>query len=225
MTPLEVAAQQATVPAAGDGFIGEGIFAHEGEHMSDQQLLAGGLGRFDHPRAVASGQRDRLFAKHVLAGLERGQRDLAVQVGRQADVDHVDVRIGQQVVELAVRLMTGQIHHLAGRAEVALDRAPVAGQSRGIPGGQRGDLGPFHSLVGQVMDHAHEADAGDADSQHFCNPPSKHVTCDSSAIAQIGCLPPAFPNSRGVFLARLSGAGCAARDTSAVTILRTSCPQ
>ncbi len=38
----------------------------------------------------------------MLAGLERADRDIAMEAGRQADVDRLDVPIGQQGVDRPV---------------------------------------------------------------------------------------------------------------------------
>src|SRR6185312_8725640 len=113
--------------------------------------------------------RDRLFADHVLAGFEGRDGDGQVQRRRQADVDQVDLRIGDQVLPLFVASDVAQFHDGARRAEVALNPAPVAGEFLFVASADRGYLGASHLLVGQVMDHAHEADADDSDSYHWCD--------------------------------------------------------
>ena len=45
---------------------------------------------------LVQGQRQRLLAEHVLAGLGGPHRPLGVQVVRQRNVDRVDVRVGEQ---------------------------------------------------------------------------------------------------------------------------------
>src|SRR5207244_7386550 len=114
-------------------------------------------------------QRDGLLYEDMLAGFERGQRRRGVLLRGIADVDHVDVWIGQQLVELLVLLDSGQVHLRAGRPEVAADAAPVAGAFLGIAAADGGDLGTFQFLRGQVMNHAHETNAYDSDPYHCCN--------------------------------------------------------
>ena len=100
--PLEMPAEQLAVLAAGDRLVGELVLGEERQHVADQQQLAGLLGRLDHARGVGRRQRDRLLAEDVLAGLQGGDGHLGVPRRRQADVDHVEVRIGQHLVEVGV---------------------------------------------------------------------------------------------------------------------------
>ena len=87
--------------------------------------------------------------------------------------------IGEQVLEPGVTMDRSEVHDFAGRPEVAADAAPIAGQLlriAGVDGRHRRAAEPFG---GEVMDHAHEADAGDADADH----------CDRSRMMPmpIGC--------------------------------------
>ena len=60
-----------------------------------------------------------------------------------------------------------KIHQLAGRPEVAFDRAPIAGAADRVLLANRGHLHAAEALVGEVMDHAHETEPDDADLEHF----------------------------------------------------------
>ena len=92
---------------------------------------------------------------------------VGVQVRRVADVDQVDVRVGEQVVEALVLLDGRQVHHArrAGRScrGCRASRRP-ASSGRGCrrPRASR----PCRCLGGEVVNHAHEADADDADANH-----------------------------------------------------------
>ena len=55
-----------------------------------------------HLAGVGKGQRQRLFAQHVLAGRGGSQRLRLVQLVGGADVDGVDLGVGQQRVEPSV---------------------------------------------------------------------------------------------------------------------------
>ena len=65
---------------------------HEGLH----QVLARGLRGGRHLLRLGRVHRERLFAQHVLARLERAQRPLLVQVVGQRVVDDIDLRVGEQ---------------------------------------------------------------------------------------------------------------------------------
>ena len=62
------------------------------------------LGRVERRLDVGRVARQRLLAQHVLAGLERPDRPLAVQRVRQRDVDGLDLRVGEQLLVRAVGL-------------------------------------------------------------------------------------------------------------------------
>src|SRR5262249_13886725 len=109
---------------------------------------------------------DGLLDQDVFAGAEGGEGGGRVLLGGVADVDEVDVGVGEEVVEPLVRLDAGEVHDLSGPAEVAADAAPVAGEPLGVAAADGGDLGVAQLAGGQVVDHAHEADADDADADH-----------------------------------------------------------
>ena len=49
---------------------------------------------------LAEGRGRRLLQGHVLAGAQRGDGDIAMQVMRQEDVDGVDVGVAQHLVDV-----------------------------------------------------------------------------------------------------------------------------
>src|SRR5262249_36292045 len=78
-------------------------------------------------------------------------------------------------------LDVSQLHFFAGRTEVSLDAAPIARELFGVAGTDGRDLRTLQFARGQIMDHAHEADADDADANHCGETPSRQLTtCDSS---------------------------------------------
>src|SRR5581483_5113398 len=70
------------------------------ERFRDEQ--PGLLGRVEHGLRLLRVGGQRLLAEHVLAGLERPDRPLAVERVRQRDVDRLDVRILEQRLVRAV---------------------------------------------------------------------------------------------------------------------------
>ena len=82
-------------PALGDEPAGQRDRRHPSVGEADHRayaVLRSPLGGRDHRLGLGDGVGQRLLAEHVLARLERGDRDLGVRVPRRADVDEVDVR-------------------------------------------------------------------------------------------------------------------------------------
>ena len=81
-------------PAVGDQLAGQRDRRHpavgEADHRADA-VLGGPLGGGGHRLGLGDRVGQRLLAQHVLAGRQRGDRDLGVGVARRADVDEVDV--------------------------------------------------------------------------------------------------------------------------------------
>ena len=164
---LKMSAQQPAVLAAGDRLIGILILGKERQNLSDRQQLAGLFRGRDHPIGVGRIQGDRLLTKHVLACPERGDGHLGVPGRRQADVDHIEVRIGQHLVEIGIPGNALEVHHLALRTEIPLDRPPIAGQPLLVLLAQRGHLHAADLLIGLIVDHPHKTDARNADVYHL----------------------------------------------------------
>ena len=81
-------------PAVGDELAGQRDRRHPAVGEADHRphAVGGGLGGgLGHRLGLGDGVGQRLLAQHVLAGLERGDRDLGVGVTGRADVDQVDV--------------------------------------------------------------------------------------------------------------------------------------
>jgi hypothetical protein len=55
--------------------------------MSDHKLSAGHARGVGHGRSVLTRQRDGFFTKHMLVGRKGLTGDLAMQIGRQADIN------------------------------------------------------------------------------------------------------------------------------------------
>src|SRR5262245_56531599 len=87
-------------------------------------------------------------------------------MGRVADVDQIDFRVREQVVQALVLLNPSQIDHLARRAEVSADGAPVPRELGLIAAADCGELCALEVLVGKEVNPAHEADADEADADH-----------------------------------------------------------
>jgi hypothetical protein len=77
---------------------------HEGFHEEDA-VLARGLGH-DHGFGVV--QRERLFAKDVLAGPRRLDAPLGMRGVRRADVDGVDLGVGEERLIAAIRALESE---------------------------------------------------------------------------------------------------------------------
>ena len=62
--------------------------------------------------SLAWGPRQRLFAKTCLPDLQRRRGDGRMQMGRNTNVDQVDLGIGEQLVQLAIgrHLLHVQLH-------------------------------------------------------------------------------------------------------------------
>jgi hypothetical protein len=89
-----------------------------------------------------------------------------VSVRRQAEVDQVDGRIGDQLVKLLVGGHPRNVNVRALRAEVALDIGPVALQPPLDLVADRRHAGAAAFLVREIMDPAHEADPSDSHLDH-----------------------------------------------------------
>ena len=158
-------AQHAAVLAARDGLVGEVVFGKERQHVADGQQLAVLLGRGDHPLGIGRFQGDGLFAKNVFAGVEGGHGDRGMPGGRQADVDHVDLGVGQQPSSSPYRAMPERsiIVPCGPKLPLMVRQSPArrCGSCSQMAATRAADL-----LVGQIMDHAHEAEAGNTDVDH-----------------------------------------------------------
>ena len=75
----------------------------EADHRA-HAALGGAGGGIRHRLGLGDRVRERLLDQHVLARLERGDRDLGVRVARGHDVDDVDVVAGDHLAPVGRRL-------------------------------------------------------------------------------------------------------------------------
>ena len=80
--------------------------------LVDHQLFAALLRRLDHALAIRQRRRHRLFAQHMLARLQRRNRNLRVAGVRRADAHRVHVRVGQQGFHTVVGLSAVTLRQL-----------------------------------------------------------------------------------------------------------------
>ncbi|MEG8037531.1 hypothetical protein QP157_20095 [Sphingomonas sp. LR61] len=73
-------------------------------------MRPGGCGSGGHRLGLFDGVRERLLAQDVLAGLERGDRDLDVRRSGRHDVDDVDVRVGHDGAPVGRRSLPAVLH-------------------------------------------------------------------------------------------------------------------
>ncbi len=148
-------------PAAGDQLTGQRQRRHpavvEAHTRADPALRGGGRSRH-HRRALVDRVGQRLLDQHVLARLERGDRDLGVAVAGGADVDDVDVVALDHRVPVGGRLgpaVAGR--DLLDRLLVAADQHLLAHRRRVV---ERADVAP---RVGVGLAHERVADHGDSE--------------------------------------------------------------
>ena len=103
----------------------------------------------------------------MLAGLQRFQHDRFVLVGWQANIDQIDVRIGQKIVVIRILLDLRQIDLPAARPEIPLDADPVARQFLLVASRDGGHFGTAELPRSREMGVTHEADADDSDAYHL----------------------------------------------------------
>ena len=71
------------------------------EVESDDRSDTGRRGSLDQKVAIAHRERERLLDEDVLAGIDRREHDLRMQVTGRGHADHVDRRIREQVAVIA----------------------------------------------------------------------------------------------------------------------------
>jgi hypothetical protein len=76
---------------------------------------AGGAARVHHPPRGFHRQRQRFLAQHVLASRRRRQHLRLVPLVGRADIDRVDVRIGQQLINRGMHLRDAQLRGIRAR--------------------------------------------------------------------------------------------------------------
>jgi len=130
-----------------------------GNITSSQQFEDPGTGTFFMRVAVAPEIAAKwLFADHVLAGLHRLDDHRRVQIGRRADIDDVDIGVGDQLAKTAVCrrnvVAAGELDDLLAPRRDGLDL----------------DIDAIDPPVGVHVQLGHKAAAGQAD------PDFRHVS-------------------------------------------------
>ena len=105
-----------------DGRAEELVVLAEPVLVADRELLARALRGRDHVARLLSRDRHGLLAHHVLARLERGDRDLTVRDVPGADVDHIEARVVHDVVPVRGDVRVRGSIPLAGLLGTLLDQ-------------------------------------------------------------------------------------------------------
>ncbi len=163
---FEGAAADAAEFAALDVLEGPGVFGEVRQHVADVKLASSGLGGAKHAAAIGDGERHGLFAKYMLATGESAKGDVDMQGRGKGDVNQVDRIVCEQIGQIGVRAHAGEIHLLAAGAEVTLDLAPIAGEAFAVLLAECDNSYIAELLIGEVVNHPHEAEAGNADANH-----------------------------------------------------------
>jgi hypothetical protein len=78
--------------------------------MADSQLAVATTGQADEVRAMIDPQTHRLFEQEMFAGLESSAGNVVMEIGREDDVDGVDVVASEKVtvvgIDLAIRMIS-----------------------------------------------------------------------------------------------------------------------
>ena len=157
MEQAEVAARPAEHPSAG-------LARHRvvAVHEGNRSLEPASGGRVDERGRAGLVERERLLADHVLARLERREREGHVEVVGSADVDDVHVR---------------RLDESLGRLEGALRADPGGGLLRAA---HRGCDHAGHPAAreqgGPSMHRADESGAYHPDSERGSSPHGRHIT-------------------------------------------------
>ena len=90
---------------------------HLGDHQHSIRLLCG----IDHGVTILDGQSHGLLHEHVLARGERLQGQGRMQVGRHAEVDRFNVRVGDEVLHPSIASGRAQVNGSPSPLQVAPD--------------------------------------------------------------------------------------------------------
>ena len=120
--------------------------------LVDHEPLSALFRRADHAFAIRQRRRHRLFAQHMLARLQRRNRNLRVAGVRRADAHRVHVRVGQQ-----------GFHTVVGLSAVTLRQLLRARRIQII---KRGELRVGVVIFGNVTNLRNFAAANDTDMKH-----------------------------------------------------------
>ena len=90
--------------------------------MPDGEYEAGGVAGGEHGLRVVAAERQRLLAKHLLAGSGGGDHLVLVQGMRRREQDRVDVRVLEHGGEIVGERYHALAAEIAGALEIGLDR-------------------------------------------------------------------------------------------------------
>ena len=147
--PLEIPAQELPVLSRCNRLVGKPVFGEERQDVGHHQVTARVPGRPEEAVRIGRLQRDGLFAQDVLAGLQRRRGRPGMPGRRQADIDQVELGIGEHFFQRRVAEHALQIHHAPFGSEIPPNRPPVPGQPAGILLVNGRDPGLGQPLVGQ----------------------------------------------------------------------------
>ena len=140
----------------------------EWQNVCHHQLAPSATGCGHHGLGIFKAQGDGLFNKYILARF-KGRNGKPGVVGiRHAEVHKIHFGIRQKLFKGLVSRHAGKVHLGPARAEVALNRCPVAGPLFRVARADGHHLRPRHSASRQIMGHAHKADAYNANADHCC---------------------------------------------------------
>ena len=111
--------------AVGDEPLGQFERRVVAEALADPEDQAGVVGGLGHVAGVVDRVGERLLARDVLAGGQRVEDVVVVEVGRGKDLDRVDVGVGQHGVEVGVRRRRPPGRSRGGGAALDVDRRPA----------------------------------------------------------------------------------------------------
>ena len=135
---------QGPVAAGSDGVEGEGEFGEEGQDVGHHERPAGLPRGGHHGVGLFHRQGDWFLDQDRLAGLQGLDGQPTVKIVGDAEINQVDLRVGQHRGEVVVERQAGQVHLRAARAEIPLDARPIPGQLLRVSAAQRDDLGALH---------------------------------------------------------------------------------
>ena len=118
--------------------------------VADHHDLVVRRGHFLQLLALGGGQGQRLFAQHVLAGLQGLLAQFVMQVGRGRDAHRVDVGVGQNILVVGGRLQPDVLLGELGQ--------PVLIEIRAHEGIGIGKLGENPDMVGPPVAASDDAD-------------------------------------------------------------------
>jgi len=146
--------------------------------VADGEHPVGRLGRLDHAPALLGGAGHRLLAHHVLAGLQRADREIGVLERGDAEVHEVDRVVGEQCGQTIVGPQRREVLACGGAGvDVAGRLGPVAREFAAGDVADGDDLRLGNLLVPAEVRGAHHAQTDDGNVDCHGSPPVCNETC------------------------------------------------